>query len=159
MKKLVSALVVLMMLALACTAFAEADLSDWVEVQLPDIGMHFYRPADMDVGEPDTESAQAYVATNDDLVVAIYVIATNDSTADDIIASLQEIGMTAEVNALSEAGLTYDHIVASYEDVDTYGAVIFLGSDGYWYDFEVQALSDTGLTTFGMMLATLSPIE
>ena len=160
MKKFLSlVLAAVMLMAMTACAFAESDMSDWVEVEMTDIGMHFYRPADMITDDPDTEADQVYVAANEDVTVAIYVIGTGDSTADDLIVAFQEQGLTAEINALSESGLTYDHIfVASDEDAN-YAAVIFLGSDNCWYDFEAYAQNENGLTTYGMILGTLSPIE
>lgn len=157
MKK-IFAIVIALILALSLCAFAE-DMSDWTEVELPDIQMHFYRPADMEVAADDElEDGMAYYASNSDVTVAVYCIETGESSADDVIAMLEENGMTCSVNALADAGLTYDHIFAGVEGQENYGAVIFMGADGYWYDFEAEAQTDDGLQIFGMMLGTLSPI-
>ena len=160
MKKLVSVLLVLMMVALSCSAFAEdVDLSSWVEVEMTDIGMHFYRPGDMVVGEPDTDNGQVYVAENDDMVFDVNIIATSETSAEEVIANFESTGATVAVNGLADAGLAFDHLLVTVEGNDNVGACIFLGSDGYWYDFEVEAKTENGAYIFGMILGTLSAIE
>lgn len=160
MKKLVAAILTLMML-FSAVAFADVDFSDWVEVQLPDVGMHFYRPANLNVAEdPAAEGGEncAYFAVNDIMTVAIYCIGTNDQSLADISASLTEQGFTVAENGFESAGLTYAHLAMGVDGVENYGAVVFQGSDGYFYDFECEELADGGMYTFGAMLGTLSPM-
>ena len=160
MKKLLAvALAAMMLLAMSACALAEADLSDWVEVELPDIQMHFYRPADMEAGEitdADAENGLIYIVYNDDLVLQLYVTEDDGSTVEDIVAAYEAQGLTVVVDGLADAGLAYSHILVGN---DTNAIVMFLGTDGYWYNFAATSANDNGGVTFGMILATLADME
>lgn len=157
MKKIVSLLLALLMMAMSVAVLAEAP-EGAVIVQMPDVGMQFYRFEDMVVGEPDEESGLAYTAANDSLTLSVYVVGDNDMTLDDMAAALAEEGYTVTPNQFTEAGLSYAHLALSYEDVDNWCGIVFQGSDGYFYDFECEILDDNGAYMFGMIIGSLQPM-
>lgn len=157
MKKILAMVLALAMILTAVAALAEAP-EGAVIVEMPDVGMQFYRFEDMTVGEADEEQSLAYIASNDSLSLAVYVVGTNDMTMDDLAAALTEQGYIVEPNALTEAGLTYDHLCLSVDGVDNWAGVVFQGTDGYFYDFECEILDENGAYMFGMILGSLQPI-
>lgn len=159
MKKIFAAVLVAAML-LCASALAEVP-TGWQEVQMPDVGAHFYIPADMEAEELTAEDAEegcAYAAANDILGIAIYVEATEGDTLDDYAADLAEQNLTVEKNALKEAGLSFDHICYTDPADPTIAGVIFQGNDGNFYTFEAETEEGNAdaAATFGMILATLS---
>lgn len=154
MKKFFAAMLALV-LAISAVSFAFAEGEEMTVVSLPDIGIVFAVPADMEEFDGDPEAD--YCVANDDLILFLYVSDAEGETLEQRFEALKSMGINVEMNALADSGLEYSHIFA---DLGNGAAgVLFLGTDGCFYDFECEANNDAGLETFGFILGTLSEAE